>query len=555
MTSLLPRLVAAVVLGAPALASPQSPGDTALASPSMALLRDRVSGGSLPGIRWARIGDVSADVRQAYERVLWRPLWSNGSQPTSAALATLAVLARVDSLGLDPTDFDVPRLDSLASALAAGGDDATLAEFEGTLSVAATRLLSALRWGRVRQPQAYPKATPRRDDYDLGAGLYALAVGPDPVPVFDQAGPQWQPYRALTRALPTVRRLMADSAIQPGAPVATLRGRRLPTAPRLRGILTALGIKADSGAPALPADTLLDASLMHALRAWQKEAGLPRTGAFDARTRDNLRASLRERERTTVLSLERWRWLPRSAERRAVVVNVPEFRLHVYDAPDAVTPTFSMNVVVGKGEKDRYTPMFVDEMEHVIFSPFWEVPQTIAKDEIVPKATQDSTYLTRNRYVLVRGYAENAPTVAPDSTTLARIGRSVRVRQLPGDYNSLGRVKFMLPNDLNIYLHDTNEKHLFKRTVRAFSHGCVRVAEPRKLAEWVLAGDTAWTLDRMRKAMKAETPELVKLSEHIPVLLVYHTAAVDERGIVRSYKDVYEYDAELATLLARGFGS
>jgi murein L,D-transpeptidase YcbB/YkuD len=195
----------------------------------------------------------------------------------------------------------------------------------------------------------------------------------------------------------------------------------------------------------------------------------------------------------------------------------------------------------------------VDEVEHLVFSPFWEVPRTIAMEEIVPKAIEDSTYLKRNRYVLVKGYAESAPVVAADTASIARIGRSVRVRQLPGDYNSLGRVKFMLPNDLNIYLHDTNEKHFFKRSERALSHGCIRVSEPNRLAEWILRGDTAWTPERMKKAMKSDTPEIVPLSEHIPVLIVYHTAAVDERGVLRSYRDVYKLNDELRELLARGF--
>ncbi len=534
---------------APAAAPDSSP------SPAMALLREQVEAGALPDARWSRISDVSTAVREAYERVQWRPLWSNEGRPTPAARATVRFLAQVDSLGLDPKDFDAPRLDSLASALESGPTDAGVTAFEGGLSVASARLLSALRWGRARQPQAYPRQTGQREGFDLGAGVYATAIGPDPVAVFDQAGPQWAPYKDLARALPGLRRLAADSALLPGAPTAAVKGRALPTAARLRAILASHGIPADSAAPGVEADTLLDPSLSRALVAWQKAAGLPRTGVFDARTRDKLRAATRERERSAVLSLERWRWLPTRADRRAILVNVPEYRLHVYEEATRGAPTFSMDVVVGRGEKDRYTPLFVEEMEHVIFSPYWEVPQTIAKDEIVPKATKDSTYLARNRYILVRGYSESAPQVKPDTASLARIGKSVRVRQLPGDYNSLGRVKFMLPNDLNIYLHDTNEKHLFKRTTRALSHGCVRVSEPQKLAQWVLAGDTAWSLDRMKKAMKAEKPELVRLSEHIPVLLVYHTAAVDADGVVRAYKDVYKYDDELAALLARGYGA
>ena len=510
----------------------------------------------LSGARWPNIDDVASDVQRAYERVNWAPLWMGGGRPSAAATGVVRFLSSVDSLGLDPADFDARQLDSLVRAAAITPlDDETQARFEATLSVATARALAALRWGRVRQPQAYPTLRRSRSDYDLAAGLYAVSLTSDPRPVFDQAAPQWAPYRQLVAALPAARRDAADSLLLPvtGPPVAR-RGTPFRAAPRLRALLRATGIGVDSGAPRAEADTLLDASLVGALQAFQKENRLPQTGAFDARTRERLRSLLVRRVRDAVLTLERWRWLPRAGDQRAIVVNVPEYRLHVYESTDGLQPpAFSMKIVVGKGEKDRYTPLFVDEVEHLIFSPYWEVPKNIAIEEIVPKLHEDSTFLARNRYVLVRGFSDSAPVIAADSAAVARIGRNVRVRQLPGDFNSLGRVKFMLPNHLNIYLHDTNEKHLFKRTDRAFSHGCIRVSEPRRLAEWLLRSDTAWSPQRMRKAMRTDTPEVVKLSEHIPVLIVYHTAAVDEQGVLRSYKDVYKYNDELEQLLARGF--
>lgn len=552
----LPALLLALAATARSAAG-QSAIDTSLTGP-VATVQAQLVEGKLAYARWAKIEDVSADVQRAYGHANWATLWSTAGQVTTAAEQTVRLLGQVDSLGLDPADFDAALLDSLRAQLAAGpASEALLAQFEATLSVSTARLLRALRFGRARQPKAYPKLTrPSADDYDIGAGVYAVSRTADPLPVFDQASPQWAPYRTLLAALPALDRVASDSLLQPGAAVlATRRTAPFHAAPRLRSILGTLGFPTDS-APAATADTLIDASLAKSIRAFQKSAKVPLTGLFDAPTRDKLRAAIRQRQRDTRLTLERWRWLPRRPDGRAIVVNIPEYRLHVYDQVNGPQrPSFSMKVVVGRAAEDRYTPMFVEDMEHVIFSPFWEVPQTIAADEIVPKARKDSTYLARNRYVLVRGYANNAPQVSPDSTTLARVGKSVRVRQLPGDYNSLGRVKFMLPNDLNIYLHDTNEKGFFRRETRALSHGCVRVSEPQRLAEWVLKGDTAWSLDRMKKAMKAEQPELVRLSEHIPVLLVYHTAAVDDAGVVRSFKDVYEYDEELEQLLSRGFGS
>lgn len=527
--------------------------DSTASGPTVAI-RAQLDSPSLPGVRWSGIGDVAADLQRAYERRNWEPLWSKGSRPTNAALGVVRFLASVDSLGLDPSDFDAALLDSLArDAVDRPFDEAGLARFEATLSVATARVLGALRWGRVRQPRAYPSLKRSRDDYDIGAGVYAVSRTPDPAVVFDQAGPQWAPYRQLVAALPLARRAAADSLLLPSGPLALHRDSPFAGAPRLRALLTIAGAQADSGAPAT-GDTLLDASLQRAILRFQKEQGVRETGVFDARTRDAMRAVFRARARDAVLSLERWRWLPRTADGRAIIVNVPEYRLHVYDQVGGFAPpAFSMKTVVGRGDEDRYTPSFTDEVEHLVFSPYWEVPTSIALKEILPKARSDSTYLRRNNYVLLKGYAESAPVVAPDTATIARIGRSIRVRQLPGDYNSLGRVKFMLPNHLNVYLHDTNEKHLFRRADRATSHGCIRVAEPVRLAQWILQGDTAWTPDRMKKAMKAAAPEKVPLASHVPVLIVYHTAAVDERGILRSYKDVYKHDEELQQLLSRGF--
>ncbi|MBC7897249.1 MAG: L,D-transpeptidase family protein [Cytophagaceae bacterium] len=551
MTALVRASLVAALMLSPVIGVAQLAPDTSLVPPASPV-RAFLTGPTLPGAQWPSIEDVSADVQRAYERMNWAPLWSDKGRPTTAAQGVVKFLVAVDSLGLNPRDFDAGLLDSLARAAAVSPlDEETQARFEATLSVATARVLSALRWGRVRQTKAYPTLRRSRDDYDLGAGVYAVSRTPDPLPVFDQAAPQWTPYRQLSGALPGARRI-ADDSLLVAEPVK--KGATFQAAPQLRRLLGVYGIPADSATPPPPIDTTLDASLERLLRKFQKENKVPQTGAFDVATRDRMRAVFRGRVRDAVLSLERWRWLPRTADGRAIIVNVPEYRLRAYDTVQGGhAPAFGMKVVVGRGVEDRYTPLFTDEVEHLIFSPFWEVPKTIALDEIVPKIAKDSTYLARNRYILVRGTSDTAKALAPDSATIAKIGKSVRVRQLPGDYNSLGRIKFMLPNHLNIYLHDTNEKQFFKRDERALSHGCIRVSEPTRLAQWILDGDTAWTEERMKKAMKQEKPETVHLSSHIPVLIVYHTAGVDDHGMLRSFKDVYKYDAELEKLLAVGF--
>lgn len=522
-----------------------------LPPPVASPIRDRILAPTTLGIRWPDIRDVSAEVLRAYQRVNWGPLWTNGGRPSLAAQSVVRLLGQADSLGLEPKDFDSRLLDSLlAQGLAEGLDGDARLRFEAVLSVATARTLSALRWGRVRQDKAYPLRDTTHDAFDLAEGIFAVARSSEPGAVFDQAAPQWAPYRQLVQAIPALQRSARDTVLRANP---ARRGTAFPLASHLRLALSALGVATDSTPPA-EADTLLDASLAQALTLFQRNVKLPRTGHFDVTTRDRLRAELQQRVRASLVSLERWRWLPRKGEGPSIIVNVPEFRLRVYDSLRAgAVPAFAMKVVVGKGEEDRYTPLFVDELEHLIFSPYWEVPTSIATKEIIPKALADPTYLSRNRYILVRGTSATAKPLPTDSATIMRIGKSVRVRQLPGDYNSLGRIKFMLPNSFNIYLHDTNEKGFFRRDARALSHGCIRVSEPTKLAQWILRSDTAWTPQRMKEAMKQDEPEKVQLESHVPVFIVYHTAFATDDGKVQTFKDVYKYDDDLYLRLSRGY--
>ena len=536
----------------------QAPFDStvqAVLTPMMSSVRRVIDSRTVPGIRWSRISDVGSDLTRTYENIGWNSIWVSRGRPTQAALGTIRYLRSLDRVGLSPTDFDIAVLDSIAQHASSDTlDESRQARFEVTLSVATARALSSLRWGRVHQSEAYPTLRRSRAEFDVALGVYATARTPEPSPVFETAEPPYGGYRELVAALQATRRMARDSVLVAGEDAALSPGMAYADAAALRRVVRALGVLSDSAPPVVAVDTIYDEGLAAAVSRFQRENRRKANGVLDAGTRTAMRRLFERRARDAELALERWRWLPRKADGRAIIVNVPEYKLLAYEhVRSDARPSFTMKVVVGKGEEKRYTPMFVDAMEHIIFSPYWEVPQTIAVDEIVPKATEDPKYMARNRYVLVKGYSDSAPRVPVDSSTLAGVGRSIRVRQLPGDYNSLGRIKFMLPNHLNIYLHDTNEKHLFQSSQRAFSHGCVRVSEPNRLAEWALRSDTSWTIDRMKSAMKAKEPEKVELAEHIPVMIVYHTAAVDDNGVLRAYRDVYELNDDLSERLGKGY--
>jgi L,D-transpeptidase YcbB len=219
------------------------------------------------------------------------------------------------------------------------------------------------------------------------------------------------------------------------------------------------------------------------------------------------------------------------------VVNVPSFHLTAYDDGQ---PTLAMKVVTGK--LDSPTPVFNGEMTTVVFSPYWNVPPTIAADEIIPAVLRDPGYLRRHNMEVVRG------TQVVGYAALR--GGAAQIRQRPGTGNALGLVKFLFPNPFNVYLHDTPADSLFDRATRSFSHGCVRVAEPLALAEYVLRDQPEWDRARIEAAMHAGEEKHVKLKSAIPVYLGYWTARVRPDGTVQFRKDVYGIDRQLTVKLA-----
>ncbi|MDX1548883.1 MAG: L,D-transpeptidase family protein, partial [Rhodothermales bacterium] len=198
----------------------------------------------------------------------------------------------------------------------------------------------------------------------------------------------------------------------------------------------------------------------------------------------------------------------------------------------------------------RATPVFTDEMEHLIFSPYWNIPPSIANEEILPKARGNRAYLVENNFQIVSHYGPGAEVYDPYSTPLSRVeSGELRLREKPGPSNALGLVKFMFPNDMAIYLHDTPADHLFDESERDYSHGCIRVERPEDLAVWALSRKAGWDRARIQDALQNGEWEQVDLDEHIPVYILYFTAFAEDDGTVRFYDDLYDHDADLADAL------
>jgi murein L,D-transpeptidase YcbB/YkuD len=487
-----------------------------------------------------RVSDASIrDALRAFYTETGETLaWTGRSGPSKQAEAAVALLASAERFGLAPADYHAADL----SAEHAVVRDAPASERKKRVAVFDIRITEALlRFGRdVAIGRVEPRtidaaAQPQREQPDLGATLAASRADLDAW--IEQIEPRHPEYVRLKEGLAALRgaaakggwatvprRVYRPGAAHPG--VAVLRAR--------------LAASGDLGAARVEGDRY-DDELARAVRVFQEHHGLPPTGHADARTLAALNVPLPQRIRQLELNLDRWRWLPDDLGARHFRVNIPYFHLEAYEDGELA---LDIRAVVGK--RGSETPLFSDEMTHVVMSPYWNIPPTIAQDETLPAVAKDPTFLERQNIEIVRVAGNTADTVDPSEVDWddAAALEALRFRQRPGAGNALGLVKFLFPNEHDVYVHDTPAGPLFSRLGRAFSHGCVRIEEPVTLAEYVLAGEPRWTTERINAAMHAGTEMHVKLETPIPIHIVYFTAWVDGHGGLHFRDDVYGYDAK-----------
>jgi L,D-transpeptidase YcbB len=288
------------------------------------------------------------------------------------------------------------------------------------------------------------------------------------------------------------------------------------------------------------------------VKKFQGRHGLDADGVIGAGTIKALNVSLADRIRQIELSMERMRWLPTLSDRPNVFVNVALFRLWATDPATGDEP-LRMNVVVGKS-LDHRTPIFVEQMEYVIFRPYWNPPRGITVKEIIPHLRRDPGYFDREQLEIVASGADDAPALSPTPDNVSRVlGGSLFIRQKPGPRNSLGLAKFIFPNSEDVYMHGTPATALFARTRRDLSHGCIRLEDPAKFAEWVLRDQPEWTRERIDKAMQGERPTRVNLKDKLTVVIFYATVHVNSEDEAFFVEDIYGHDKALDAALAQGY--
>lgn len=485
----------------------------------------------LPAGGEAREKFVLEELRKLYEGRAYEPLWIRDGQPSRQARALVDHLAAATEEGLRPQDYAVPVLED--AALDSPLDRAAA---EVGLSRAFARFVLHLAAGKVEPGSISRHITLEPPKPNLADALGKLSNDEDAAALMRRFAPPHPQYAALRDKLAELR---ADTGINdvpvvPDGP--SLRpGDSDPRVPILR---QRLAIEADpEGDP-----ELFDEALADALRAFQGEHRLTADGIVGPRTLLALNGPSREEAIAAIqVNMERLRWLPRDLGEFHVAVNVPEFQLRIVRDGKPVHQT---RIIVGTPANP--TPTFSNAIDHLIVNPFWNVPASILTKEMLPEIQRDPYgYFARHNYQVLYRWEGKTYIVDPTRIDWTRIDTgALRVRQLPGDANALGRIKFMFPNQHAVYLHDTPTKHLFKRDYRAYSHGCVRVDDPMAFADALLAFEPDWNAEKLQKYFGGEERR-INLDRDVPVHLGYFTARVAEDGSLMTFADLYGYDGKV----------
>jgi len=517
-------------------------------------LRGIASAGQLPELRWPNFSDYREHVRNFYQPAGYTPAWIRDGQPTPQALAIIDILKQADSQGLYPEDYDASRWADRLARLQKTHQAVDSSVFDAALTVCLMRYISDCHIGKINPEHFKFGLSVEAKKYDLPAFLRERLVnGRDMKAELAQIGPPFAGYKrtlqALQRYLQLAREDDGEKLPVSNKPIAP--GNPYDGTPRLTRLLRLVG---DLPANAeVPGDAnSYQGALVDAVKRFQRRHGLKPDGRLDQKTLANLNTPLTQRVEQLRMMLERWHWLPDRFTEPPIVVNIPEFRLRAYDSSQ--NPVITMNVIVGKAFRHK-TPVFEKDMRFVVLRPYWNVPPSIQRSEIVPAVQKDRDYIAKKGFEVVTQGGQVVTSGAITDEVLAQLrSGKLAVRQKPGPTNALGLVKLMFPNEYNVYLHSTPSPQLFSQTRRDFSHGCIRVEKPAELAAWVLRDKPDWGLAPVQAAMTSGKDNLqVNLTNPIPVLILYGTAVVDPEGTVQFFDDIYGYDDELKNVLVKGY--
>jgi len=479
------------------------------------------------------------------------PAWVDDLGLNHSGRQLLDLLRGADQEGLCPEDYHLTQIEPLLELEADCRrygilfDSAYMARLDLLLTDAFFLYATHLIEGRVDPSEVHQGWRARPRQVDLVRLLQNALASGRLLSVLADIVPPHRGYLLLRAELERYRRISAVGGWPVVPDGALLRpGNSDPRLPLLRERLRVSG---DLQAEVMPEGELFDQETVAALIHFQRRHGLDGDGVLGPKTLEELNLPVEVRLRQIELNLERWRWLPKDLGERYILVNIADFRLSVIAGERNV---LTMPVVVGTAY--RKTPVFSASMHYLIFAPYWNVPPTILREDKLPKIKIDPGFVERQHFEIVRGSGEDVTRINPREIRWSRVSANTfpgQLRQKPGPWNPLGRVKFIFPNDFDVYLHDTPDKQLFGRDARTFSSGCIRIQRPLDLAQYLLEGQ-GWDCDRILAAMGRRTPLRVDLARSLPVHVLYWTAWVDAEGSLQFRDDIYLRDLDLDLALS-----
>jgi murein L,D-transpeptidase YcbB/YkuD len=489
---------------------------------------------------------IDRKLNQFYHERDMKPLWVAADGPTGKAGILLTVFVAADTQGLNPNDYYVGQIKRYWDKK----DAETLARLELLLTLALGDYAADLVEGRRQPRQIDPDlfATARDNEIDSATLVEQAVAAPDLTAFLEELAPPFLQYRGLRDKLATFRAMAARggwSQVRLGPVLKP--GLKDPRVPDIRRRLSATGECPEDD----PTEsTEYDERLVLAVKKFQQHNGLEPDGVLGSATIAAMNVPVAKRINQIIVNMETWRWVARNPGDWLLLVNIPSFELWGVRNNKV---EIALPVIVGR--EYTMTPVFSDKLRYVEFNPYWDVPQSIAQKEMLPELQKDPGYLQTQHLRLFEGegagrHEINSAAVDWTRVTPEEMDR-YHLRQDPGPDNSLGTVKFVFPNQFDVYLHDTPARELFERTKRAFSHGCIRVARAQDLAVYVLGGPAkGWDEERVRSIIAGGKNQVVHLDSPLPIYIFYHTAVVDpESHELYFYEDVYGRDAILEKAL------